>query len=375
VDGKDLGASDNKVAPLTNFLGSMFQQCDIFLNDKCITSSNNMYAHRAYLEQLLNYSPGTASNQLTSNLFYQDTEDKFDMGAGNKGFEQRRAHIANGNLAEMRGPLFVDICNQNVYLVNNVDVRIRLTRAANTFCLMATDADAKAPTTVGGNDGRLAKQYSVHIEQAVLWMNKITLNATTHIALEQVLRRGQNALYNIQRVDMKSFTIAAGETNFTREHINLGLSPKYAIIGLVSTEAMQGSYKRNPFNFQHFNLKQISLNIDGEQTPRGGINCDYDRGIFLEAYESLVETVGKWKSDNTFAISRDQYAKGFTLYGFQIAPELVEGAFNLVRNTNIRLDLIFDKALTENITVLVWFAYDSVLEIDKNRDIYYDFSA
>src|SRR5712691_3394562 len=52
----DLTAAQDRVAPLTNFLGSMFQQCDIFLNDKCITSSNNLYAHRAYLELLLNYS-------------------------------------------------------------------------------------------------------------------------------------------------------------------------------------------------------------------------------------------------------------------------------------------------------------------------------
>jgi hypothetical protein len=142
----------------------------------------------------------------------------------------------------------------------------------------------------------------------------------------------------------------------------------------VETDALQGNYKKNPYNFQHFNLKHISLNIDGEQVPRGGINCDYEHGIYLDAYDSLVDVVGKWKSDNSMMIDRNQYSNGYALYGFQIVPELVEGAFNLIRNTNIRMDLQFARPLNKNVTVLVWFSYDSVLEVDANREIYYDFS-
>jgi hypothetical protein len=201
----------------------------------------------------------------------------------------------------------------------------------------------------------------------------VTLNAHNQLALEQVLRRN-NAIYNLQRTELKSFTISAGDSSFTKDHINLGLSPKYAIVGLVETEALQGEYNKNPFNFKHFNLKHIALNIDGEQVPRGGITCDYEHGIYLDAYDSLVDVVGKWKSDNAMMINREEYAKGYALYGFQIAPEMIEGAFNLIRNTNIRMDLQFAQPLDKNVTVLVWFAYDSVLEVDANREIFYDFS-
>src|SRR5712691_5430966 len=97
LNGVNLDATHINVAPLANFLGSMFQQCDIFLNDKCITSSNNLYAHRAYMEQLLNYSKETADAQLSSMLFYRDEAEKFESGA-NTGFKARNEQVMDGRL-------------------------------------------------------------------------------------------------------------------------------------------------------------------------------------------------------------------------------------------------------------------------------------
>jgi hypothetical protein len=244
-------------------------------------------------------------------------------------------------------------------MMNNVDVRIRLSRHEPKFSLMSPPADG---------------EYNVQIEKAILYVQKVNINPGVQLAVETMLRK-QNAIYNLQRTDLKTFTIGQGNSTFTQEHISLGMSPKYAIVGLVDTAAMQGDYKKNPFNFEHFNLSQISMNVDGEEVPLGGINCDYKNGNYMEGYQSLLEVVGKWKSDNPMLFDREQYEKGYTLYGFQLVPELIAGAFNTVRNTNIRLDIRFAEPTKENITVLVWFSYDGALEIDANRDIYYDFSA
>jgi hypothetical protein len=374
-DGKNNIAVDAKVAPLTNFLGSMFKQCDIFLNEKLVTSSNNLYAHRAYIEQLLNYTKQTADNQLASQLFYKDTSGRFNSDeAANEGFKTRKEYAKESRMVEMEGPLFTDLTNQGRYLVNNVDIRVRLTRNSDQFCLMSFDHEGVTSGTGTNLTTTNEKKYQVYVQQAVLKVQKVTLEPGAQLSIEKMLR-SQNGLYNMNRTEMKSFTIGAGDTSFTREHISLGLSPKYAIVGLVATTAMQGDFKRNPFEFQHFNLKQISMNVDGEQIPLGGINCDYQNNMHLEAYQSLVEIAGKWKSDNSFMFSREVYPQGNALYGFQLSPELIDGAFNLVRNTNIRLDLQFATQLPENVTVLVWFSYDSVLEVDSNREIHYDFSA
>jgi hypothetical protein len=307
----------------------------------------------------LNYSSSTGKKQLGTQLYYLDTPNKLDSPTDNAGFSTRQSYVAKSRACEVLGPLFTDLTNQSRYLLNSVDMRVKLARHSDAFALMAFEDDAK--------DSQL------HLEEAILYVQKVNLSTSTQLALETMLRT-HNALYNMQRTELKSFTVAKGDTTFTREHISLGLSPNYAIVGLVSTEAMQGSLRKNPFNFPHYNLKRISMNVDGEQIPSNAINCDFEHGLFLEGYQSLLEVVGKWRTDNAMMISPLDYVGGFTMYGFQLAPELVDGAFSLVRNTNIRLDVKFSKALPENVTVLVWFSYDSVLEINANREIAYNFS-
>lgn len=48
-------AAGNVVAPVNNWLHSLFSQVDVYLNQKCITPPNNCYPYRAYIENLLNY--------------------------------------------------------------------------------------------------------------------------------------------------------------------------------------------------------------------------------------------------------------------------------------------------------------------------------
>ena len=44
------------VAPVNNFLHSLFNQVDVFFNEKAVSPPSNSYAYRAYIETLLNYS-------------------------------------------------------------------------------------------------------------------------------------------------------------------------------------------------------------------------------------------------------------------------------------------------------------------------------
>ena len=47
----------NHVGPVNLWLHSLFSEVDVKLNDTLITSTNNTYAYRAYLETLLSYGP------------------------------------------------------------------------------------------------------------------------------------------------------------------------------------------------------------------------------------------------------------------------------------------------------------------------------
>ena len=74
-------------------------------------------------------------------------------------------------------------------------------------------------------------------------------------------------------------------------------------------------------------------------------------------------------------ISHDEYAKGFTLFAFDLTPDLDEGAhFHLVKQGNIKLGLHFATQLPETINVIVYAEFD-VIEVDKARNILFEYSA
>ena len=71
--GEASDAVDNLVGPVNNFMHSLFNQVDVFFNQKLVTPPNNAYAYRAYIETLLNYGPAAKNSHLTSVLWYDDT--------------------------------------------------------------------------------------------------------------------------------------------------------------------------------------------------------------------------------------------------------------------------------------------------------------
>ena len=75
------------VAPCNLFLHSLFSEIDVKLNGTLITSSNNTYPYRAYIETLLSYGHDAKSSQLTSALYYKDQ-------GGDTGFEEGDPHNA-----------------------------------------------------------------------------------------------------------------------------------------------------------------------------------------------------------------------------------------------------------------------------------------
>ena len=77
ADGSNLdGAS--KVAFANYPIASMFNQVDLILGGKLVSSATNTYAHRSILEVLLNYDKEAAESQLGCGLFCKDTAGQME---------------------------------------------------------------------------------------------------------------------------------------------------------------------------------------------------------------------------------------------------------------------------------------------------------
>ena len=162
--GADI-ADDTPVAPVNNWLHSLFSQVDVHLNDTLVTPSSNTYPFRAYVETLLSYGAEAKKTQLTSQLWYKDTAGHMEAtqeNGGNAGLVERRRHIAGSRVVEMMGRLHVDLFMQDRFLINGVTVKIRLVRSKDAFSLMAgganpdSDGGDGAHTGVGEGNGEVS---------------------------------------------------------------------------------------------------------------------------------------------------------------------------------------------------------------------------
>ena len=99
----NIEADNGKVGPVNNFLHSMFNQIDVFLNHKLVSQPNNVYPCRAYLETLLNYNSEAKESHLSAGLWVTDSYGAFDSlpndeNEPNKGLKKRLQYTVGGNI-------------------------------------------------------------------------------------------------------------------------------------------------------------------------------------------------------------------------------------------------------------------------------------
>ena len=224
------------VGPVNLLMHSLFSEVEVKLNDKTITNSDNTYPYRAYLETLLSYGPDAKQTQLTSSLYYKDIaghmEDKNPLldAARNTGLKQRQAFFSQGKVCDMMGRLHCDIFFQDKYIPNDVGLRIKLLRSKDTFCLMSSTPN------VG---------YKIKIRECKLFVRKVKLSPSVFLAHAKAFEEG-NAKYPINRVICKTFTVPAGNHDFTQENVFNGSIPSRMVICMVDNDAFNGSYEKNP---------------------------------------------------------------------------------------------------------------------------------
>ena len=363
-DGTDL-APGTAVGPANLFLHSLFSQIDMYLSDKLITSSVNTYAYRAYLETLLSYGKGAKNTQLTASLWYKDIAGRMEDAAiddagANTGFKTRARIASESNLIDMLGRIHGDLFFQEKLLLNGIGMRIRLVRSKDEFVLVTGERDAR---------------YKAKIVEAVLLIRKVCILPAVALAHAKALEKA-NAKYPIRRVECKTFSIPRGNLDVSQENVFLGQVPSRLVLGIVDNDAFNGTYAKNPFNFKHYRLMQLTLQLDGQEQPVKPLQLNFATGKIARGYMSLFQGTGKAFKDEDIDVSREDYEYGYTLFCFDLTPDLGENDhFSLIKSGSVRVNLTFAEPLPQTVNVIVYAEFQNVLEIDRNRNVFYDFAA
>ena len=234
------GGGQTNVAPVNNFLHSLFKQVDVYLNGKQVTPAMGTYAYRSYIETLLNYDVSAKKSQLSSALYFKDTARHMNgngglpqtkettitlkaggtetafiktAGTGNQGFANRHKFIENGIQFVLSGPIFSDVFMSDRLLLNMLNLKVVLNRSPNTFCLM----------DMNGNGSMINPK--VKLTDVVLRIRKVKVDQAINDATEITLKQTP-ALYPIRRVECKVLTIPNGLSGVRQDNIFSGVIPK-----------------------------------------------------------------------------------------------------------------------------------------------------
>ena len=238
----------NIVTPVNLWLQSLWNQVDVFFQQKLVSSSGTNYAYKTLMDVLLNYVYDATNTQLQTQLYYKDTAGAMDHTKLtetplNLGLIFRNNLSKSSAFIDMVGPIYADVFQMPRYLLNEEDVHVKLFQNKNSFRLISS-----VPS----------KKYKVVIIEVMLKAAMIGIHADilkSHAcALEDT-----PALNPLLKTEVKTFAVGKGQYNVNLDYIFQGKIPNRLILGMVSADAYAGDLTRNPFNFKYYNFDFMCL--------------------------------------------------------------------------------------------------------------------
>uniref|UniRef100_A0A914NMD2 Uncharacterized protein n=1 Tax=Meloidogyne incognita TaxID=6306 RepID=A0A914NMD2_MELIC len=170
---------------------------------------------------------------------------------------------------------------------------------------------------------------------------------------------------------MKPLFISQGRYEFNA-NLFMDQIPRRITLGLVSNSDYVGDIKRSPFNFHHFNVREISIIANGRNYPQAPYDFDYENGKYVRAFNDMNEAVGLSNSTESNGITLQQYGKTHCIYVFNLtnSGEDQGGTFDLIKNGTTAVNIKFSKPVPDGgIMLIVMGEADSLIMLDKNRTI------
>lgn len=352
-----VAANNADVTPINNLIHSLFSQIEVSLNGKEVENTNANYAYKAYIGNLLSYDQDAKRTFLESEFFFKDdnltAKSVFGTEPKNSGMVARYNRFKTNQPVQMRARLHCDMFNTNKELLTSVPITIKLTRNKPSFYLTG-----------------VSEHHLIVIDDCFLRVRRITVakEIMLHHAMELEKKSAQ---YPIRRTVVKVVTLPYSATSITISNIHSGIMPGRVIMGLVKNTDYDGTLDSNPFYFRNYNVQQLTLKVSSQALPySSGIKMDFDKDTYLEGYWTLFQDIQERSCDITYK----EYKNGFTLYAFDLTPDLCNGDHvSKYKDGTLELDLVFGAAITDSVTAVFYMEFDNVIEITKQRNVLYDY--
>jgi hypothetical protein len=250
-------------------------------------------------------------------------------------------------------------------LLNGVPIKIKLTQSSNDFRLIS-------PTT----------GFKLVLDEVKLSVCYVDVQPNIYSQIINKLSK-DTAKYHYMRSEIYSHVVQKGDNKVLLYNIFQDRIPSQLVIALVPEANYTGNMQHNPFVFKHYNLCYLDVNVNGKSLPYGeplqpefkedtgsGENLEIHSN-FSKAYLSLFAGTGKYGRDSSNFIGRNDYKKGYAIYCFNIDPAFErESQQPITTRGNLKIEIRFKEALTENATLLIYGNFPQTIEVDQARNVF-----
>ena len=267
----------------------------------------------------------------------------------NSGFVERAKIIERSNKFDFYIPIASDILQSEKLLHPSINLRLRLTRAFDTFSLLCLDNT----------------RYKIEIEDLRVFARYITVSQKLVTEHSRLLAKGDPLIYPITRTVMKSYNMAPGSMSSYAANMFHGVLPKSIIIGFVKTAAFHGSQGLNPYTFEHFNMKSCLLRVNGENVPSDPISPDFKNECFMREYMEFYRNIGiDISEDAGNIITPALYKGGMYFMSFDLTGDQCNMLHRHGQQTGvIDLNVVFKDTLDHATTIVVYASMDAQIEV------------
>ena len=328
-------------------LHSIFRQVDVTFQQTPLSHSGNNYPFKAYIDTILKTNENVQKGELTSQLFYKDVgPDTDDAKSGpNSGLFNRSLATEGGKVVDLEGSLLIDVFQQPKLLLNGVSIGIKLWPSLDSFRLVTDTPKADLKVQIVDASFRLCVQR---------------IDGGLMIAHEKMIKI-EPAIYPYLKSDIKTTSLASGQYSFSVDDVFQGLVPCKLIVGLVSSAAYMGDYRKNPFYFRDYDCSLVGFYVDGQSYPSQPLRSNYEANQYIDSYRTLTT----FRKDVN--IDRYDFTEGYCLYVLEVDPYY---SFNTKRKGHCRLEMKFAKSLPESVTLILYATFPEILHIDASRSVF-----
>ncbi len=401
ADGQPV-ADGEVVGPSNLVLHTLFSEVRLYLEDVCLNEANENYGFKAYMSALLTLDSNAKYSWLQAAGFFHDTAKSVDDLDTNNGFDSRRSLFMDSANSYSPAPvtfvgkLFHELASTQTGIIPGISIRVELSLQNQDFVLM-TDSNTK---------------YKLTIVNATLFCPVAQLRSDAFRHLQRHLAENPAKIY-YQKIQVTNKVIPSNSQTFVTESLFSSTQlPSRILFAFLPTKTFLGNVKKSPYNFQRkwtwiveeitqldsswsvlpgssnasetniasapvrqqttktVFLEKVTLTLNGKPIDGfdGRASANDDTLMFIR----LNNVLGFTKTRTGNNLTRTDFHHGSYFCAYDLTTSGNSGMNFLVpsvRLGNLRLSLEFSSTTAEEMTMLIYSEFPSMLTIDRYRRI------